>query len=65
MGKSNVEYAFSDYFCRRGAARLLLKTAYTGFAASLIQGNTCRSSVLISRWHDAVDNEVKKKLQHA
>jgi hypothetical protein len=43
---------------------LLLKTAYIGFAASLIQGNTCHSSALISRRHDAVDHEVKKKLQH-
>jgi hypothetical protein len=64
-GKSKVIQTVSEYFRHRGASHLLLKTAYTGVAASLINGKTCHSAAMISRRQGGVSNEVKKKLQQA
>jgi hypothetical protein len=65
IGKSIVVHTVSEYFRHRGAAHLLLRIAYTGVAASLIDGNTCHSTAMIPRRHAAVDNEVGEKLQQA
>ncbi|OCH93888.1 hypothetical protein OBBRIDRAFT_700056, partial [Obba rivulosa] len=39
-GKSKVIQTITEYFVKKGARYLLLKTAYTGVAASLIDGKT-------------------------
>ncbi|KAJ8585563.1 hypothetical protein M405DRAFT_695218, partial [Rhizopogon salebrosus TDB-379] len=64
-GKSKVIQTVTEYFRVRGAAHLLVKTAYTGVAASLINGKTCHTAAMISRRGGLVSNEVKKKLQQA
>ncbi|KAF8546299.1 hypothetical protein OG21DRAFT_1379075, partial [Imleria badia] len=48
-GKSKLIEAVTDYFRARGAERLLIKMAYTGIAASHIQGLTCHAAAMISR----------------
>ncbi|OCH86570.1 hypothetical protein OBBRIDRAFT_696387, partial [Obba rivulosa] len=39
-GKSKVIQTITEEFARQGAAHLLVKSAYTGIAASLIDGKT-------------------------
>ncbi|OCH87121.1 hypothetical protein OBBRIDRAFT_697946, partial [Obba rivulosa] len=39
-GKSKVIQTVTEYFVQKGAKYLLLKSAYTGVAASLIDGKT-------------------------
>ncbi|KAI6152805.1 hypothetical protein EDD17DRAFT_1490991, partial [Pisolithus thermaeus] len=39
-GKSRVIQSITECFARRGARHLLVKAAYTGVAASLIDGKT-------------------------
>jgi len=64
-GKSKVIQTVTEYFHHRQAAHLLLKTAYTGVAASLISGKTCHTAAMISRREGAVSNQVRKKLELA
>ncbi|PCH45154.1 hypothetical protein WOLCODRAFT_43426, partial [Wolfiporia cocos MD-104 SS10] len=42
-GKSKVIQTVTDYFAQRGVKHLLMKAAYTGVAASLIDGKTTHS----------------------
>ncbi|KAI0076307.1 hypothetical protein K474DRAFT_1555662, partial [Panus rudis PR-1116 ss-1] len=39
-GKSKVIQTITQFFHQRGVGRMLLKSAYTGIAASLIEGKT-------------------------
>ncbi len=47
-GKSRVIQTVTDYFRSRGVEYMLMKTAYTGIAASLIGGRTIHSTGKIS-----------------
>ena len=62
-GKSKLIEAVTNYFTSRGASHLLVKMAYTGIAASHIQGLTCHSAAMISRSNKAMSCSTKAKLQ--
>jgi hypothetical protein len=47
-GKSIVIQSVTDAFTARGGLYLLIKSAYTGIAASLINGQTCHVIAQIS-----------------
>lgn len=47
-GKSKVIQTVTDYFASRGVSEWLLKAAYTGIAASLIEGKTTHMVEMIS-----------------
>ncbi|KIK29096.1 hypothetical protein PISMIDRAFT_89774 [Pisolithus microcarpus 441] len=63
-GKSKVIQTISEYFTCRGACHLLLKAAYTGVAASLIDRKTTHTIAMVSRGDDhGVSAQTKAKLQ--
>lgn len=65
-GKSKVIQTISDYFSAKGAKHWLLKAAYTGVAASLIDGKTTHSIAMISRGDNtSMREETKEKLQNS
>ncbi|KAJ8516236.1 hypothetical protein ONZ45_g6447 [Pleurotus djamor] len=62
-GKSKVIQTVTSYFTSRGASAMLLKSAYTGIAASLIDGKTTHVIGMISLTNKPMNDETKKKLQ--
>lgn len=63
-GKSKVIQTITEFFAQRGAKHLLLKAAYTGVAASLINGKTTHSIGFITpQTMKNLSNETKAKLQ--
>ena len=62
-GKSKVIQTVTQYFIKRGAKHLLLKAAYTGVAASLIDGKTTHVIGMISTSGRPMSDETKAKLQ--
>ena len=62
-GKSKLIEAVTDYFAAKGSQHLLVKMAYTGIAASHIQGITCHAAAMISRNDRTLSNKTKTKLQ--
>jgi hypothetical protein len=62
-GKSKVIQMVIEYFVQKGAKDLLLKAAYTGVAASLIDGKTTHVIGLISTSGRPMSDETKAKLQ--
>lgn len=62
-GKSKLIEAVTDYFASRGCRHLLVKMAYTGIAASHIQGVTCHAAAMLSRNDRAMSSRTKTKLQ--
>jgi hypothetical protein len=63
-GKSRVIQTVTDVFEARGSKHILVKAAYTGVAASLIDGKTTHVIAGISlRSKGLIKDEAKKKLQ--
>lgn len=64
-GKSKVIQTITEYFQSKGAKHMLLKAAYTGVAASLIEGKTTHTIGMISQASkkNGVSAETKAKLQ--
>ena len=62
-GKSKVIQTVTEYFIQKGAKSLLLKAAYTGVAASLIDGKTTHVIGFISTSGRPISDETKAKLQ--
>lgn len=62
-GKSRVIQTVTEYFVQRGAKYLLLKAAYTGVGASLIDGKTTHVIGMISTGGRPMSDETKAKLQ--
>ena len=63
-GKSRVIQTVTDAFEARGSKDILVKAAYTGVAASLINGKTTHIIAGVSiRSKGSVQDEAKKKLQ--
>jgi hypothetical protein len=63
-GKSKVIQTITAHFAHRGTKYMLLKAAYTGVAASLIDGKTTHTIAVISRdGNKPVSNKVRAKLQ--
>ncbi|KAG1858509.1 hypothetical protein F4604DRAFT_1488367, partial [Suillus subluteus] len=48
-GKSKVIQTITSYFAHKGAKYMLLKAAYTGVAASLIDGKMTHTIAMISQ----------------
>lgn len=62
-GKSLVIQTITEHFTARGSRHLLLKAAYTGVAASLIDGKTTHFIGMISLNGQPMSAETKAKLQ--
>ncbi len=63
-GKSKVIQTITEYFAHRGAKHMLIKAAYTGVAASLIDGKTTHVIGMISRnSKNGLSDDLKAKLQ--
>ena len=62
-GKSKVIQTVTKYFIWKGAKSLLLKAAYTGVAASLINAKTTHVIGFISTSGRSISDETKAKLQ--
>ena len=62
-GKSRLIEAITNYFAYRGVSHYLVKMAYTGVAASHIQGVTCHSAAMIGHNQKTMSNKTKAKLQ--
>ena len=62
-GKSRVIQTVTELFSRRGSKFILLKAAYTGVAASLIDGKTTHVIGMISTSGRPMSDETKAKLQ--
>lgn len=63
-GKSRVIQTITEHFKTQGAAHLLIKAAYTGVAASIIDGKTTHVIAQVSRKSKAgMSNDSKGKLQ--
>jgi hypothetical protein len=62
-GKSRVIQTVTEYFVQRGSKYLLLKAAYTGVAASLINGKTTHVIGMILTSGRPMSDETKAKLQ--
>ena len=62
-GKSRVIQTVTEYFVRQGTKHLLLKAAYTGVAASLIDGKTTHVIGMISTTGRPMSDETKANLQ--
>jgi len=65
-GKSKVIQTVTQFFLCKGAGYMLLKSAYTGIAASLIEGKTTHSIAMISqsKASNTLSEERKQKLQN-
>ncbi|KIJ21314.1 hypothetical protein PAXINDRAFT_151861 [Paxillus involutus ATCC 200175] len=62
--KSKVIQTITKYFTQRGSKHMLLKVAYTGVAASLIDGKTTHTIAMISHADETtMGAETKGKLQ--
>ena len=69
-GKSVVIQTVTDAFAARGALYLLIKSSYTGIAASLIDGKTCHLLAQISigrngKLSEASKNKLQQMWKHA
>lgn len=62
-GKSKVIQSCTEYFRSKGVQEMLMKCAYTGIAASLIEGKTCHAAASISRNNRTMSAVAKAKLQ--
>ena len=62
-GKSKVIQTITQAFTQRGVSGMLLKSAYTGVAASLIDGKTTHTIGMISRNGHPLSSQTKAKLQ--
>ena len=62
-GKSKVIQTITQAFAQRNVGFMLLKAAYTGVAASLIDGKTTHTIGMISRNGRPLSSESKAKLQ--
>ncbi|KIM59457.1 hypothetical protein SCLCIDRAFT_126157, partial [Scleroderma citrinum Foug A] len=63
-GKSKVIQTITEYFTHRGVTHMLLKAAYTGVAASLINGKTTHTIAMVSVGKDTmISDKSKAKLQ--
>ncbi|KIN95737.1 hypothetical protein M404DRAFT_49684, partial [Pisolithus tinctorius Marx 270] len=63
-GKSKVIQTITEYFAHRGVVHILLKAAYTGVAASIVDGKTTHTIVMVSAGKDTtLSDESKAKLQ--
>ena len=63
-GKSKVIQTITEYFAHRGVVHILLKAAYTGAAASIVDGKTTHTIAMVSAGKDtSLSNESKAKLQ--
>jgi len=62
-GKSKVIQTITEYFTSKGSRPTLLKAAYTGVAASLIDGKTTHSITMISWSDDIPTSQTRGKLQ--
>ncbi|KIK14206.1 hypothetical protein PISMIDRAFT_642928 [Pisolithus microcarpus 441] len=63
-GKSRVIQTITQYFHSKAAGLLLLKAAYTGVTASLIDGKTTHTIAMITRGDDrGMSSQSKAKLQ--
>jgi PIF1-like helicase len=62
-GKSRVIQTVTEQFSRRGSKFILMKAAYTGVAASLIDGKTTHVIRMISTSGRPMSDETKAKLQ--
>ena len=63
-GKSKVIQTITEYFMHRGVTHMLLKAAYTGVAASLVNGKTTHTIAMVSVGKDTmISDESKAKLQ--
>lgn len=62
-GKSRVIQTVTENFAQRGTKYMLLKAAYTGVAASLIDGKTTHVIGMISTSGRPMSDETKTKLQ--
>ena len=64
-GKSRVIQTVTEQFVVRGARYMLIKSAYTGIAASIIEGKTTHTIAMINRHNQGkpLSEESKRKLQ--
>ena len=64
-GKSKVIQTVTQHFLLQGARYMLIKAAYTGIAASIIEGKATHTIAMISQHnlHKALSEESKWKLQ--
>jgi hypothetical protein len=64
-GKSKVIQTITEYFAYKSAKHMLLNAAYTGVAASLIDGKTTHTIAMISQSDSkkAISDETRGKLQ--
>ena len=63
-GKSNVIQTITEIFIQKGAKYMLVKSAYTGVAASLIDGKTMHTLASLSMNSDGtLSDDSKAKLQ--
>ena len=63
IGKSKVIQTVIGHFKQLGAGHLLIKAAYAGVAASLIDGKTMHVICRIPRYGNTITDKVKAKLQ--
>jgi len=64
-GKSKVIQTITEYFAHRGVTHMLLKAAYTGVAASLVNGKMTHTIAMVSVGgkDTMISDESKAKLQ--
>ena len=62
-GKSKVIQTITEYFMHRGVTHMLLKAAYTGVAASFVNGKTTHTIAMVSVGKDTMISNKSKKLQ--
>lgn len=65
VGKSQVIQSVTEYFRAHNVLHLLWKNAYTGVAASLIEGQTYHTAAMISHKKRPLSSSTKTKLEHA
>ena len=63
-GKSKVIQTITEYFAHQGVPHILLKAAYTGVAALIVDGKTTHTIAIVSMGkHTTLSDESKVKLQ--